>query len=428
MSEINIKDMYFPTQFSSISGGLGVFNTSLIPICQEASGPKISGLVQNMLSDPSISYVTQPVSTSCRLSDPPCSSYLLPGGVQTVSPWPVNTTTPSLSTYVVAGSPSYQLDYGSLSADVSWSSDACKIYASEFASETIPLQLCIQDSTTFGTDGQLLAGWRVCPTRLNDAGDCDQPGSWEASQMWNTSLTIYRRNANVAASRTNMALLQAKELGAPVLQRVSANDLFQAYDSILTPLDEVSSGGNCSSLTPQSQLTEYLYLYLNQSAYTPNPSVSTPRDYIRNLLAIPLYLCNPLMLSSGYSPNTIQAGLPAQNYLRGSYATAATRAVPESWTIWTYAGMYGAILLLLLIVCVMVSGYDKPISSHFPVTDLLTSMRPEEMVIGGGEAAKQPVKLSYEDIFTGAQPGDNKAILRRASEIRMRLVQANTHL
>ncbi|RAO68327.1 uncharacterized protein BHQ10_004339 [Talaromyces amestolkiae] len=426
MSEINVQSLYFPTQFSPISGGMGVFNTSLIRVFQEASGPVISALVQNILRDPSISYVTQSVSSSCKASDASCSSYLLPGGVQTVSPWPVNSTAPELSAYVVEGGPSYLLEFGSLSADVSWNSDACKIYASTFASKTIPLQLCIQNATSSEMNEQIYAGWRVCPTSLDDSGNCNQAGSWDASLTWNTSLTIYRCNATVAASRTNLALLQVRDLGTPVLQSITPRDLFQVYDAILTPLDNISDGGNCSSLTPQSQLTEFLYIYLNQSAYTTNPIISTQRDYLRNLLAVPLYYCNSVMILSSNSPNAVQPGLLPENYLRGSYAIPEERAVPESWTVWTYAGLYGAILLLLLAVHVAASGYETSRDSHFPIADLLIQMSPEEMSYNVGEAGKQSSKVQFDELFAGVAPGDDQAIMRRASEIRMRLVHPGT--
>ncbi|KAI9648803.1 hypothetical protein NHQ30_003443 [Ciborinia camelliae] len=230
------------------------------------------------------------------------------------------------------------------------------------------------------------------------------------------------RNETVAASRTDMTLLKAKSLGKTLVQHIPPEDFFQAYDAILTPLDQVDDGGNCSSLTPQSQLTQYLYIYLNQSAYTPNLSVNTPREYLCNLLATPLYLCNPLMLTSGDSADDIQEGLPPQNYLRGSYAIPTQRAEVGSWTAWTYVALYGAILLLMLIVSAVISGYETPKSSHFPIADFLISMKPKEMIIGHDESERESVKIHSEDIFVGIEPGDNKEILRRADEIRLRLV------
>lgn len=148
--DIKVQDIYFAVGFSQISGGIGVFNTSLIPEFQEGSGPLISGLVQSVLSDPSISLATRPVSPSCRLSNSPCSSFLLPGGAVSVSPWPFNIAKASESAYIIQGGPSYQLDYGALAPDISWASQACYIYGSN----STALQMCIQS----GIGGQLLAG------------------------------------------------------------------------------------------------------------------------------------------------------------------------------------------------------------------------------------------------------------------------------
>lgn len=136
---------------------MGIFKSSRIPIFKKASSPMISGLVQNLLRDPSISYITQATSPFGKLSSSSCASYLPPGGVQTVSLRPVKSASKDLSAYIAEDAPSYQLDYGSVGANVIWISHSCKIYATMFASKLIPLQLCIQNNTNSEFEGQLLA-------------------------------------------------------------------------------------------------------------------------------------------------------------------------------------------------------------------------------------------------------------------------------
>ena len=244
--------------------------------------------------------------------------------------------------------------------------------------------------------------------------------------MWNTSLTIYRRNATIAVSRTNLALLQAKDLRLPTLQLVQPTDLFQAFNAILTPLTLDTDFGDCPAGTPQFQLTKFLYIYLNQTTYQANPSVNIPQDYLRNLLATPLYLCNLMMLTTADSPETIQPGLLPENYISGSYAIPVRRAVTGTWTIWVYACSYGALLLILGLVCILTSKYEIPKSSDFPIADLLLLTSPEEMAHDEVDAGTQGNKIYFEDVFSGLQPGDNKGILKRADQVRVRLVTKDT--
>jgi hypothetical protein len=189
--------------------------------------------------------------------------------------------------------------------------------------------------------------------------------------MWTTSMTVYRRTATVSASRINWGILDAEDLSQPTLETINPSDLFTAFDAILTFVPNESSTNQCSIDTPEYQLTEYLYIYLNQSTTPIHQISSAPFDYLRNLLVTPLYLCNPVVLTAADSATGIQPGLPQENYLQGSYAIPAQRAVPGRWTVWTYIASGGMTLLIMFAALAWASLTVKPESSSFPMADLL---------------------------------------------------------
>jgi hypothetical protein len=140
---------------------MGIFDPGLVDIFKQGSGPYISGLVQTLLRDPAISFETTPISAACQNSSLSCTSFLLPGGVETVSPWPFNITATDESNYIVQNGPAYQIDFGDISGDVSWNQNSCHVYGSD----TNALQLCIQNATDFGETGQLISGIYLHPSQ-----------------------------------------------------------------------------------------------------------------------------------------------------------------------------------------------------------------------------------------------------------------------
>ena len=154
IGNVNVQDVYQSIGFSPISGGMGIFNASLVPEFKEGSGPYISSLVQSLFRDPATSLPVQPINHSCNNSTLSCSSYLLPGGVISVSPWPFNITSSDESDYIVENGPSYQLDFWTESSPIAWLPTSCHVYGTNSSA----LQLCIQNPTDAGTQGQLISG------------------------------------------------------------------------------------------------------------------------------------------------------------------------------------------------------------------------------------------------------------------------------
>jgi hypothetical protein len=139
--DIKITDLYFPSNWTNISGGMGVFDPSFIKVFEGMPGTTISGLVHYLLTDLSIAFPTTPINSSCDLFSSYCASFLIPGGVATVSPWPWGISDANDLDYIIKNGPAYQLDFGEARGRVSWPSDACEVYGSG----AYVFQLCIEN-------------------------------------------------------------------------------------------------------------------------------------------------------------------------------------------------------------------------------------------------------------------------------------------
>jgi hypothetical protein len=129
-----------------------------------------------------------------------------------------------------------------------------------------------------------------------------------------TSMTIYRRKATTKASRSTWAMLEIKDLTTPEPPQINSNDLFTVINSMLLPASNTSSATNFSAT---EVLTEYInILELSLSPYAQMADGATL--VLRNLLTIPLYLCNSVALTGTSSISTVQSQLPAENQLFGS--------------------------------------------------------------------------------------------------------------
>jgi len=81
-------------------------------------------------------------------------SFLLPGGLKAVAPWPYKESTDkSLTAYITMNAPAYQIDIWDVPDVNSWASGNCRVYGTDYVSA---FQLCI--STYNRRADQLVAG------------------------------------------------------------------------------------------------------------------------------------------------------------------------------------------------------------------------------------------------------------------------------
>ena len=129
---------YLPVQWMPASGGIGEFD-SASSAGKLQNGIFLSGLVRNMHQDTTVTFVQPPVSAECSNSSS-CISYLIPGGLKTVSPWPYRRNNDSsLSVYAMRNTPAYQIDFWNAPYGNGWAASDCRIYGTSSAA----FQLCM---------------------------------------------------------------------------------------------------------------------------------------------------------------------------------------------------------------------------------------------------------------------------------------------
>jgi hypothetical protein len=244
---------------------------------------------------------------------------------------------------------------------------------------------------------------------MESVGLCNQTWPQNDTNVWITAMAIYRRKATVIASLSSWDILEATDLSAPEAQYINSVDLFSALDTILTPTRNAGSDQNSSAY----MRTEDLYRFLNFSSMPNAEASSLPVQYLRNLLVLPLYLCNPVTASGTGSITAQQTNLPVENQLTAADATKVTRAVPGQQTVWIYIASAGTILLITFIVILIFSPVDISKTSSFPIADFLMLSRAD------GTAASFN-SFKHDDIFAFVKtPGNNKEILNCAGKFRL---------
>jgi hypothetical protein len=379
----------------------------------------------NILQDTRRAVEVDPINSDCIKAGDSCKSFLIPGGLDVVAPWPYQKLKDrSLDVYVTKGGPAYQIDFWSPPDNTTVPEDECSVYA---ASEDTGLQLCA--SSYPGGTGQIVAGeltefdepweksklmdllgWTPCTATVLPSGECSQEGSWGAYAFFSTILSISRRTATVYMSRDTGTILAWEDLGKPKLQNITASDFKTAFDIMIIPWSNSSSDIPTTSTTWQLTAQIASSLYINLAA----PESSRSLDYLRNLFATPLYVFNPLVLSGAPAITDVQPDLLRENYINGSYAREMIHAVPERWTVLTYVGVSGLLLLIIFLALALGTRYEGPESSLFPFVD---SLGLKWIVVDDEEKEVDDMK----EVFRAADLGDDDKILEQAGRVRVKL-------
>jgi hypothetical protein len=419
---VNPETSYIPNQWTPISGGIGIYDpkavvADIVPLF-------ITDSALSILQDPTRAVQVDPINLECIQAGDSCKAFLIPGGLQSVSPWPyqkLQDTT--LDVYVTKGGPAYQVDFWSPPQNVTWPGDACSVYA---ANEDESFQLC----TSLNTDGKTIMtgmltglfdftklissiGWTPCTDKVLPSGDCNQEGSWEAFNYTATFISISRRTATVYAMRDTSTIVAWENLGKPEFQTITPSDFQTAFDVMVTPWNNLSlilpSNNTAVQLTAQIAST----LELGLAA----PESFEPLDYLRNFFATPLYIFNPLLLGlSNPLPaiSEVQPDLPSENYINGSYARIRVHAVPERWTVLAYVVVSGVLLFACFVGLIVGTGYKGPELSEFPFID---SLQLKWVVAGGDGREVEDIREVFKDVHLA----DNVKVLNHAARVRVKL-------
>jgi hypothetical protein len=150
MALLDPQTSYAPTHWTSVSGGVGLYDGDLsMSIPLESS---VLSMITSFQFDTKTSTTVEPVTEACAL-DSTCFATLLSGGIVTISPSlaireGIDT---SSERYMLRNVPSYQIESWSNST-IAWNSEDCKTYDGGLSSV---LQICqrYDDATSILTAG-----------------------------------------------------------------------------------------------------------------------------------------------------------------------------------------------------------------------------------------------------------------------------------
>lgn len=214
------------------------------------------------------------------------------------------------------------------------------------------------------------------------------------------------------------------DLSDPRPQSITAAAIFTALDAILYRPDQASPELKFYDVrSSEYLLTQTIGVQLWQSLYPNAATLNIGRDWLRNLVSLPVYLFQPtsLALSSYLLPITAANGtkpapnLPGENYVEGSYCAVSRRSIPGRETVYTYAAVAGFLLAFVLIAKARALFWVDAETSDFAVLDyqvlaLLTRHGSE----------REEVSLR-ERLDAGGRPYGTGAVLDAIGDLRVGL-------
>jgi len=255
-----------------------------------------------------------------------------------------------------------------------------------------------------------LPGIQPCLGNVHPNGTCDAKYGWNDVDFWSTFLSIYRRTATVTADRPSTAILDVSDYGEPINQNITGDDFLIAFKTMLYAYNETNSiGGACPVVGPDFQLTTTMSSLFETSLLAPD--VTIPMNILRNLFVTPLFVFNAMVTNYGnftIDPNAIPTGLPAENYVTGSYARPIIHVVPAAWTVKTYIAVTAFFLLFVIVTFFYTMiKYGFPETSDFPIIDDFRIQNEN-----GG---------SLRDAFSDAALEDDWKMMKEAADVSIKL-------
>ncbi|KAF2714769.1 hypothetical protein K504DRAFT_496674 [Pleomassaria siparia CBS 279.74] len=201
---------------------------------------------------------------------------------------------------------------------------------------------------------------------FNAGRDCELYGGFHAVHEYST----------IIFSRSEFTIQDVSWLSKPVPQTtIAPSSLFTSLNTVLYRPNQTTNDFRYDRASQPYMLTQVigstLFFSLNQRA------AASPfaRDWLRNLLALPLYVFQPTSLAvdkqvprtdNGTLP---QPGLAAENYVEGSYCVVSTRAVPDRKTVVGYAAAGLVVFVFVGVGKGIACRWDGVETSDYAVVD-----------------------------------------------------------
>lgn len=140
-----------------------------------------------------------------------------------------------------------------------------------------------------------------------------------------------------------------------------------------------NNSGNDARFDLTSQpyvLTQTIAYDLWMSLYNRTQSLTIGKDWLRNVLTLPVYLYQPTVIGTAENFRELQDngtrlefGLPAENTVRGSYGVVDKRSIPDQKTVIAYACVAGVLLVFVFTVKVFSFKWRRYDTTEFPLVD-----------------------------------------------------------
>lgn len=426
----------------NVSAGLATYDPTIANATRDVVAPLISRYIHALLQDRSLTWPVDPVDGACSAGKN-CHSSLIAGPYSTVSPWPFSRENDSVGMdgFRIRNAPFYQVDMWDLEpGTISFSqSRNCVVYGGLDAIYEYSTLMCVAEHDTegvlvagnltwilqhitSGTDSHSSAGWASCQLGYSPTnGSCLEPGGQED---WSTFFRFYRRNATLTFSRSDLQILSVTDLSDPQPQNITPTALFTAFDAILYRPDRADSALKVyDRRSAEYLLTQTIGVQLWSSLFNTSAGLNIARDWLKNLIALPVYVYQPtsvelfpylqaLPADNGTRP---QPNLPSENYVDGAYCVVGKRSIPGRGTVYAYMAVAGVLLAFVIIAKGRALFWHDVATSDFAIFDyqVLTRLVDESV-------PRNQVSLGQRLQAAGGEYGTSK-ILDQVRDLRIGL-------
>lgn len=395
----------------NVSAGLATFDPAIANVTRNVISPLVSRYIQVMLQDRSLTWPVDPVDPVCS-SSKNCNSSLIAGPYSTTSPWPFLKTneTVGLDGFRIKDVPVYQVDMWDSTWDsLSFSeSRDCATYGGLDPTHEYSTLICIHEHDTQRvlaagmsnidliaiavTDQNIQTAWASCQAGYSQSnGTCLDPGR---NDGWGIFFHFYRRTATIVFSRSDLDILSVDHLSDPQPQNITPAALFTTLDAILYRPDRADETLKFYDVrSAEYLLTQTIGVQLWSSLFDTAASFNIGRDWLRNLVTLPVYVYQPtfLELAPYLQPLTADNGtmpqpnLPRENYVEGSYCIVDKRSIPGRGTVYAYTAVAGLLLAFVFIAKARALLWEDLGKSDFPILDTQILLRVVDKSPSGNE-------------------------------------------
>jgi hypothetical protein len=380
LSSVN-AGLYFEEYTSfPVAAGIGNFKPSNVRDWREIAALQISTDFKNFLQNSQLAVGVDPISIDrsiCSDSDiftgrESCgTSSFVHGGLQLVTPSPTrNNSIPNSYVYLVKKMRGLQIDFHPLALTARFDGTTDCLVA---GNEGSAVQFCVSNSEKTIINAKYVQ----CPILISGNSSCLTDTSWLSSSGWTTSMIVHQRTADVYFSRYNFSTVAIRNLSPPIVLEISHSSLLDVFNTTFS--------GNTlgfSSNSPGQQFITYLSIYLS-FAETSSFGRFEAGNYLRNLLALPLYYFQPTYLSeesraiNESNVDEPNPAVPPELHTAAAFADPSYQLLVAKWSIWLYT-IGGAVMITFCLVLLIVGSLpytagNVPDTTLWPAIDLMAS-------------------------------------------------------